>query len=80
MTHTKQLLLVTFCSTTAGIGASFRTHGRRTENGRTDRRGSRNSYLDVKEVLASQAHPRCANTHNFLGLTWEVNISEAATV
>ena len=34
----------------------------------------------VKEVLASQAHPRCANTHNFFGLTWEVNISEAATV
>ena len=53
MTHTKQLLLVTFCYTAAGIGASFRTHGRRTEDGgrrtedggrrtdgRTDRRGS----------------------------------------
>ena len=26
MTHTKQLLLVTFCYTTAGIGASFQTH------------------------------------------------------
>ena len=39
MTHTKQLLLVTFCYTTAGIGASFRTHGRmdaRTEEGQTD--------------------------------------------
>ena len=28
MTHTKQLLLVTFCDTTAGIGASCRTDGR----------------------------------------------------
>ena len=47
MMHTKQLLLLTFCYTTAGIGATFRTHGRRTANGgRTDRRGSRNSYLD----------------------------------
>ena len=34
--HTKQLLLVTFCYTAAGIGASFRTHGRRTEDGRTE--------------------------------------------
>ena len=34
-THTKQLLLVTLCETTAGIGASFRTHGRRT-HGRTE--------------------------------------------
>ena len=43
MTHTKQLLLVTFCYTTAGIRASFRTHARtdarthaRTEEGQTD--------------------------------------------
>ena len=28
ITHTKQLLLVTFCDPTAGIGVSFRTHGR----------------------------------------------------
>ena len=37
--HTKQLLLVTFCYTTAGIGANFRTHGRRTDartEGQTD--------------------------------------------
>ena len=50
ITHTKQLLLVSICYTTAGIGASFRTHGHtedgRTDGGRTDRRGSRNSYLD----------------------------------
>ena len=44
---------MTFCDTTVGIGASFRKHGRRTEDGRrteegrTDRRRSRNSYLDV---------------------------------
>ena len=51
-THTKQLLLVTFCHTNTGNGANFRTHGWRTdgrmaEDGRTDRRGSRNSYLNV---------------------------------
>ena len=52
--HTKQLLLVTFCDKSAGSGVRFRTHGRqrtydgrrRTEDGWTDRRGSRNSYLD----------------------------------
>ena len=43
MTHTKQLLLVTFCQPTAGIGVSFRTDARthaRTEEeeeeGQTD--------------------------------------------
>ena len=41
VTHTKQLLLVTFCDLTAGTGVSFRTHARRTDGGgRTDRRGS----------------------------------------
>ena len=49
--HTKQLLLVTYCDTPAEIEVGFRTHGRtdsgRTD-GRTDRRGSRNSYLDVQ--------------------------------
>ena len=34
--HTKQLLLVTLCDTTAGIQASFRTHGRRRTEGQTD--------------------------------------------
>ena len=48
MIHTKQLLLVTFCQPTAGIGVSFRTDAQRTDGGgRTDRRGSRNSYLDT---------------------------------
>ena len=47
MTHTKQLLLVKFCDTTTGIWVIFRTGGRRNmEDGRTDRRGSWNSYLD----------------------------------
>ena len=39
ITHTKQLLLVTFCDNTAGIWVIFRTHGRtetRTEEGQTD--------------------------------------------
>ena len=60
ITHTKQLLLVTFSDTTAGIGASFRTdartHGRRTDGGRTDRRGSRNSYLDSTNFLTKISH------------------------
>ena len=52
LTHTKQLLLVTFCDTLAGIEVSFwvdgtgRTDGR--NHGWTDRRGSRNSYLDLE--------------------------------
>ena len=45
MTHTKQLLLVTFCDNTAGNGAFFRTHG--TTDGWTDRHDSRNIYLDL---------------------------------
>ena len=38
LSHTKQLLLVTFSDTTAGIGASFRTDGRQTAaaEGQTD--------------------------------------------
>ena len=63
LTNTKLLLLVTFCDTLAGIEVRFgrtepdgRTDGRTepdgrtdgtTEHGWTDRRGSRNSYLDM---------------------------------
>ena len=52
LTHTNQLLLVTLCHTPAEIGVSFRTHARTDGGGggRTDRRGSRNSYLDLKIV------------------------------
>ena len=35
MTQIKQLLLVTFCDTSAGIGASFRTDAR-TDGGRLE--------------------------------------------
>ena len=52
LTHTKQLLLVTFCDKTAGSGVRFWTHGRQTD-GWTDRRGSRNSYLDGKKSICS---------------------------
>ena len=34
MTHTKQLSLVTFCDTTAGIGSSFRIHAQTKDRGR----------------------------------------------
>ena len=55
ITHTKQLLLVTFCDPTAGTGVSFRTDAQRTDSGggRTDRRGSRNSYLDSKKYCST---------------------------
>ena len=45
LTLTKQLLLVTFCHTTAGNGANFwtHTHGRTEMDGRTD--------LEVKIVI-----------------------------
>ena len=33
LTHTKQLLLVTFCDPTAGTEVSFRTDARRTVDG-----------------------------------------------
>ena len=37
MAHTKHLLLVTICCTTAGIEVSFRTDGgRKTDGGRTE--------------------------------------------
>ena len=36
MTHTKQLLLLTFCHTTAGIGADFRTKAQTADGGRTE--------------------------------------------
>ena len=56
LTHTKQLLLVTVCDTLAGTEVSIRKHEhteRTEQNDRwTDRRGSRNSYLDVMGVAA----------------------------
>ena len=47
MTHNKQLFLVTFCYTTAGIGASFHTDG---GGWRTDRHGTGHIYLDFFAV------------------------------
>ena len=49
LTHNKQLLLVTFCDTLAGIEVRFgrmEPDGRNHGTGWTDKRGSRNSYLD----------------------------------
>ena len=48
-THTKQLLLLTFCDKTVGNEASFWTHERK--DGWTNRRGSWNSYLDLRRVV-----------------------------
>ena len=47
LTRTKQLLLVTFCYTLAGIEVSFWADRTGQTDGQTDRRGIRNSYLDV---------------------------------
>ena len=46
MTHTKQLLLVTFCQPTAGIGVSFRTDARRTD-GRTAAEGQTDVEVEI---------------------------------
>ena len=55
LTRAKQLLLVTFCDTLAGIEVSFWADGTGRTDGRTDgwtdRRGSRNSYLDITAVF-----------------------------
>ena len=45
-------MILTLYDPTAGIGVSFWKHGRTdgqwtVDGGRTDRRGSRNSYLDM---------------------------------
>jgi len=45
----EQLLLVTFCDSAAGNGASLRTDGQRT-NGWTDRRDVGNIILDEKYI------------------------------
>ena len=63
ITHTKQLLLVTFCDTTAGIGASFRTHGRtetRREEGQTD------VEVEIVIQMGSKIHANlAANLNNY---------------
>ena len=46
MTHTKQLLLVTFCQPTAGIGVSFRTDARWTD-GRTAAEGQTDVEVEI---------------------------------
>ena len=64
LTRTKQLLLVTFCDTLAGIEVSFWADGtrqaepveRNRTDGWTDRRGIRNSYLDILMIKEGLAH------------------------
>ena len=52
ITHTKQLLSVTFCDPTADTRVSFWTHKRKWNgNGWTDRHDSRNSYLDKLQIV-----------------------------
>ena len=47
MTHSKQLLLVTICCTTAGTEVSFRTDGGRTEDGRTEEEGQTDVEVEI---------------------------------
>ena len=49
MSHTKQLLLVTFCYTTAGIEASFRTDAR--THARTEEEEEGQTDLEVEIVI-----------------------------
>ena len=48
----EQLLLVTSCDLSSGIGASLRTADGRTTDGWTDRRDVGNSILDVHQMKA----------------------------
>ena len=59
---------MTFCYTSAGIGGSFRTHGQTHGGGgggggRTDRRGSRNSYLDIYVEMSSSEAKKDRRTY-----------------
>ena len=48
LTHTKQLLLVTFCDKTTESGVRFRTHGRRnTEEGKWKTDGQTNVEVEI---------------------------------
>ena len=47
LTHTKKLLLVTFCDPTAGIVKWDRTGQVKMDNVRTNRREGSNSYVDL---------------------------------
>ena len=49
ITHTKQLLFVTFCCTTAGIEVSFRTHAR--TDGRTHGHTEGQTDVEVEIVI-----------------------------
>ena len=62
MTHTKQLSLVTFYDTTAGIGASFQTLTHGWNHGWRDRCGGWNSSLDVHGIRGDK--PREGDFHN----------------
>ena len=46
ITHTKKLLLVIICDPTAGIGVSFRTHGR-TDGGWTVAEGQTDMEVEI---------------------------------
>ncbi len=47
LAHAKQLLLVIFCKNTAGNGARFRTHGRRTEDGGRTEEGQTDVEVEI---------------------------------
>ena len=51
LTHTKQLLLVTFCDTLAGIEVSFGTDGTRTGQTELDGRMDRQTDVEVEIVI-----------------------------
>ena len=47
LTHTKKLLLMTFCDLTAEKGVSFQTHGKGNGNGRTDGQTDLTIEIDI---------------------------------
>ena len=74
LVHTKQLLFVTFCDTLARIEVSFWPDGTGTgtTDGWTDKRGSRNSYLDLVTFLQNLLK-RQKDTRAFSWLDWFVS-------
>ena len=51
LTHTKQLLFVTFCDTLAGIEVSFWADGTGRTDGRTNERTDGQTDVEVKIVI-----------------------------
>ena len=65
LTHTKQLILVTFKDKTARIGVGFRTNRQTNRNGN----GMMDGQTDVQvEIVIYMIHTLCIDTYSFVYL------------